>query len=77
MIETNRLYGLKVIESELLPRPPTDAQWVHRYVRHGMSDVLDWLGEPVGPHPDDQTHVIIAGDTILASATIVSRMKKL
>lgn len=30
-----------------------DAERIRRHVRHGLADVLDYLGEPVGPHPDD------------------------
>lgn len=32
-------------------RPPTPGEDGRRIVRHGMADVLAWLGEPVGPAP--------------------------
>lgn len=34
-------------------RPPTPGEVGRRLVRHGMADILAWLGEPLGPAPDD------------------------
>lgn len=34
-------------------RPPTPGEDGRRIVRHGMADVLAWLGEPVGPRPGE------------------------
>lgn len=77
MIDTDSLFGFRIVESDLLPYPPSPGEWARRYVRHAMSDVVKWLNEPLGPHPDEQTHVILMGNTALTSATIVSRMKEL
>jgi hypothetical protein len=29
-----------------------EGEWAKRAVRHGMADVLAWLGDEVGPEPD-------------------------
>jgi hypothetical protein len=38
------------------PRPYTalerEGEWARRAVRHGLADVLEWLGEDPGPDPD-------------------------
>ena len=34
-------------------RSPTLAEDARRIVRHGMAEILDWLGEPVGPKPGE------------------------
>lgn len=48
------LAGIPVIVSPVMPtRPPTPGEWARRYVRHGMADELAWLGEDVGPEPDE------------------------
>lgn len=54
MIDLTTLAGLRVVVSPLATRKPTPGEWARRFVRHGMADVLDWLGEDVGPHPDDR-----------------------
>lgn len=48
------LAGIQVVTSPYATRPPTPGEWARRYVRHGMSDILEWLGEPVGPEPDER-----------------------
>lgn len=60
---------LRFVISETLPLCPTLDQYVVRIVRHGMSDVLNWLGEEVGPEPDDKTHFVLAGCTMFVSAS--------
>lgn len=36
-----------------------------RTVRHGLADVLRWLGEPVGPHPDNDPYPAVSGEQLL------------
>lgn len=57
------LGGITVVVSAALPVDPSPGQVVKRMVRHGLADVLEWLGEPVGPRPHDKTHAfLMAGD---------------
>lgn len=52
--------GIPVITSDLLPsRPPTPAEDGRRIVRHGLADVLHWLGEDVGPVPGAPVHTML------------------
>ena len=48
--------GFRIYAPRTEPRPFTDlereGEWAKRTVRHGMADVLAWLGEDVGPEPD-------------------------
>lgn len=44
--------GYSVIVSDLLPMGPNWGEQAERIVRHGLADVLAWLGEDVGPEPD-------------------------
>jgi hypothetical protein len=68
--------GLNVIESPLLPLDPSPGAVGRRIVRHGMADVLAWLGEDVGPKPDAQTHVLLFDNTnLVASAAIVGAIR--
>lgn len=73
----NTIFGVPIVESDLLPMQPTPGVWARRYIRHGMADVLEWLGEEVGPKPDDETHVLLVGGTLLASASALGRLRKL
>lgn len=61
--------GVQVIVSPLLPTDvPSPGEDARRMVRHGMKDVLTWLGEDVGPRPGERTHALMVGDhTMLAS----------
>ena len=70
------LFGIPVIESPVLPMKPTPGMWARRYVRHGMADVLAWLGEDVGPEPDAETHALLLGGSLHASAAIVGRLRE-
>ncbi|BCW78993.1 hypothetical protein [Arthrobacter sp. NicSoilC5] len=58
---------MNVFVSQLLPIPPSAEDNVIRTVRHGLADVLEWLGEDVGPKPGEQIHVIKAGSQLLVS----------
>lgn len=65
---------MNVISSPFLPLPPTPAEDVVRIVRHGLSDVLEWLGEPVGPKPGEATHALIAGEALMVSQEVYDRL---
>ena len=67
--------GVRVITSNALPLPSTDAQDARRIVRHGLADVLEWLGEDVGPRPGDPTHAFMIGNTLHASVAFVGQLK--
>ena len=54
--------GIRVTVSDHLPYAPTDGEYARRMVRHGMADILAWLGEDVGPKPTDRTHVVYGFD---------------
>lgn len=63
---------LNVVVSPILPILPSLEEDIVRMVRHGLADVLEWLGEEVGPKPGEATHVIFASDG-LGSLLLVSR----
>jgi len=52
--------GVPIVVSDALPLPPSHREVARRLVRHGLADVLDWLGERVGPEPDAPTHALYA-----------------
>lgn len=56
------LGGMTVLVSPTLPLAPSTGEWARRLVRHGMAEVLEWLGEDVGPEPDALTHVVLGAD---------------
>lgn len=67
-------YDLPVIVSPALPIIPTDAENTVRLVRHGLADVLEWLGEDVGPKPGDYTHAIMGEGTLFVSQEMRDKM---
>lgn len=67
--------GVRVLVTDALPIAPTDGENARRMVRHGMADVLAWLGEKVGPMPGDPTHAMLIGDTLHASRSFAYRLK--
>lgn len=71
--------GLPIVESTALPLHPTHREDARRIVRHGLADVLAWLGEHPGPRPGEPTHALIIGGRLLvsspASARIVGQLK--
>lgn len=69
------IFGMAVVESPVLPMLPTPGMDARRIVRHGMADVLRWLGEEVGPRAGEPTEVLIVGNTVHASAAIVGRLR--
>lgn len=66
--------GLGVVVSPLLPTPPTPGEEARRIVRHGLADVLEWLGEDIGPRPDHPTHAYQAGNTLFASRAFFEQL---
>jgi len=63
--------GVRIMTSSVLPIPVHPREEARRIVRHGMKDVLLWLGETVGPEPKAPLHMFVAPingrDTILVS----------
>lgn len=53
------LASIPVITSGVLPLTPSPGQDARRIVRHGLADVLAWLGEPVGPKEGEKTHAVL------------------
>lgn len=53
--------GVPVLVNDHLPppRPPSPAEDARRIVRHGLADVLAWLGESVGPEPGAPVHTVL------------------
>lgn len=64
MTLTERFTGIAVVPSSAFPppRPPTADEYARRLVRHGLADVLDWLGEPVGPRPGELVHTFVRAE---------------
>lgn len=46
------MFGLPIIVSQHCEKPPPPGEEARRIVRHGLADVLTWLGEEIGPHPE-------------------------
>jgi hypothetical protein len=66
--------GLRVVVSPLLPMYPTPGEDGRRIVRHGLADVLAWLGEDVGPKPGEPTHAYRIGDVVVCSQEVADRL---
>lgn len=62
--------GWPVLVSPALPLVPSPGEWARRFVRHGMADVLAWLGEDVGPEPDALTHVMLGMDLAFGGGVV-------
>lgn len=69
-------HGMPVIVSPALPIVPSDAENIVRMVRHGLADVLAWLGEDVGPKPGDCTRVVGAGGALLMSQEMHDKLSQ-
>lgn len=76
------MWGIPIVVSDVLPMDPSPGEWARRFVRHGMRDIVEWLGEEVGPGPDEQTHVLMAtdgatgGEMLYASREAVDKMRE-
>lgn len=68
--------GLPVRISPQLPIAPSDEENIVRFVRHGLADVLAWIGEDVGPKPGAALHVISAPDALYVSQECFDELKK-
>lgn len=71
------LADFKVVVSDTLPTYPTHREDARRIVRHGMTDVLEWLGEDVGPKPGAPTHVIRTALSLIVSAEAYERLREI
>lgn len=71
--------GMNVIVSPMLPLHPGHGESARRIVRHGLADVLEWLGEAPGPEPDELTHIIAGCDgpvtMLMVSAEVYGRLR--
>jgi hypothetical protein len=69
------LLGLPVMEAPLLPSYADPGETARRIVRHGLADVLSWLGEDAGPEPAlEATHMIVIENEHLGRRALVSPM---
>lgn len=64
-----------IVVSPWLPIAPTDGVDIVRMVRHGLADVLAWLGEDVGPKPGDKTHAVLIQGTLFVSQELADKIK--
>ena len=72
----SELSGYRIIVSPYLPLTPSDTDNAVRIVRHGMKDVLEWLGEKVGPKPYEEFDFLVSRDTIFVSEKAYLAMKE-
>lgn len=56
---------MKVFISSGLPLYPSFNEDIVRQVRWGLKDVIEWLGEDVGPKPGEPIHCFYAWGTSL------------
>jgi hypothetical protein len=68
--------GLPVRISPQLPIAPSDEDNIVRSVRHGLADVLAWLGEDVGPKPGAACHAISTPSALYVSQECFDELKK-
>lgn len=69
-------WGTRVVVTPYLPVEPTFAEQIRRRVRHGLADVLAWLGEEVGPEPTSPIGAITTPDAIYVSQEVYDLMKR-
>lgn len=67
--------GVQVHVTPILPTHPTFSESIRRRVRHGLADVLEWLGEDVGPYPDEPTHAFRIGNSLYVSQWLYDSLK--
>ena len=66
--------------SPMLPLPAPEKgspEWVVRYVRAGLADVLEWLGEDPGPDPDEETNALWIDGHVYVSQEAFDQLKEL
>lgn len=67
--------GVPVMVSSALPTIPSFGEDIRRRVRHGLADVLTWLGEDVGPAPGEPSHAYAMGGRLVVSQELADRMR--
>lgn len=68
--------GTPVVLAPMLPLAPSPGQDARRIVRHGLAEVLAWLGEKVGPEPGDATHALLVGGTLFVSGAVYDTLRE-
>lgn len=68
-------FGIPVVVSDALPIPSSPGADARRFIRHGLADWLEWLGEDVGPKPGAPTTALMIGGTLHTTAAIVGEMR--
>lgn len=63
--------GLPILVTHHLPLVPSLEEDIIRMVRHGLSDILEALGEDVGLKPGEETHVVTATDIAETGETVI------
>ena len=73
--------GMEIRQSPVLPMSSTDAQDARRIVRHGLADVLAWLGPSAapgghvpGPRPGEPVHAVEVHGVLFVSADLYADM---
>lgn len=66
---------MEIVVHPFLPIVPTLEEDVVRMVRHGLADILECLGEEVGPKPGDAVHVIHMGTHVFVSQEVRDRLQ--
>lgn len=54
--------GYEIRVSRALPIVATDAMIARAIVRHGLADVLRWLGEEPGLAPGQSGHIVVSDE---------------
>lgn len=70
-----RMDGLRVIVHPWLPEEPTLQQDIVRMVRHGLADILEALGEDVGPAPGEPIHAYIHAGALFVSRELYDQIR--
>lgn len=70
----HRLLGMPVVVTPTLPADPGPGEDARRIVRHGLRNVLEWLGEPVGPRPGDPTNALQVGPVLYVSPALADAL---
>lgn len=66
---------IPVVVSTILPFHPSPSEDIGRIVRHGLADVLTWLGQEVGPKPGEPTHAMMIGVVLYVSPELDDRIR--
>jgi hypothetical protein len=66
--------GILVIESPILPIPPSPGDEARQIVREGLADSLEQLGEEVGK-AGKPTHVLSTKNALLVSREVMTSLR--